>query len=153
MGILKGMFKLVTKFKLRATLFHLAVAAVLAWLIEQALLIDYIFAWFYGLNIVSFISFGFDKLASKKGQGRTPELTYHILGLCGGFPGIFAGRRVFNHKTSKTAFIVPMWVLFILQVLVAGWYFGNLDQVYEKWNTPGPKFKQEAPAKQAPVQK
>lgn len=139
---------ILSRLKLRSVLFHVAVAAVLAWLIQQALLVDYVFTWFYGVNIVAFVSFGFDKLSAKSGgkDGRTPEMTYHILGLLGGFPAIFAGRKVFNHKTSKAAFIIPMWVLFFGQILIAGWYFGNLDQIYDKWNTLGPKFKQEKAA-------
>lgn len=125
---------IITRFKLKSALFHVVLAAVLAWLIEQAMLIEYIFAWFYAVNIVTFISFGLDKVSAKKDKGRTPEITYHILGLTGGFPAIFAGRRVFNHKKSKKGFIVPMWILFIAQILIAGWYFGNLDQVYHKWD-------------------
>jgi len=138
---------ILSRFKLRSTLVHVAVAAVLGWLIQQALLLDYIFAWFYAVNVVVFVSFGLDKLSAKGGSknGRTPEVTYHILGLLGGFPAIFAGRKVFNHKTSKAAFIVPMWGLFLAQILLAGWYFGNLDKIYEKWNTPAPKLNQEAP--------
>ena len=90
----------ITRFKLQSALIHMAIAAVLAWLISELMILELAFGWFFGVNIVAFISFGLDKLSAKGGKGRTPEVTYHILGLLGGFPAIFAGRRVFNHKTN-----------------------------------------------------
>lgn len=145
----KNMITLViTRFKLQSAIFHMVTAAAIAWFIQELMIIEFAFAWFFAVNMVAFVSFGFDKLAAKGGKGRTPEVTYHILGLLGGFPAIFAGRRMFNHKTKKAGFFVPMWILFIAQILATSWYFGNLDKVYYKWEE---SFEQAQQQKAAPA--
>lgn len=30
-------------------------------------------------------------------------------------------------------FIIPMWILFITQIILTAWYFGNIDQAYTQW--------------------
>lgn len=114
---------------------HLAFAVFWTYIFSEILILDYALGWFLGINFVSFTSFGWDKLRAISKSNRTPELTYHALGLLGGFPGIFAGRKLFNHKTSKLGFIIPMWIFFFLQIFVVGYYFGGLDKVIAKWQT------------------
>jgi len=120
-------------FKMLSIWLHIFAAMVATYLIGELLIIDYSYAWFAGISLVAFFSFGRDKLASKLNWGRTPEMTFHIVGLLGGFPGIFAGRTLFRHKTSKLAFIIPMWILFVCQVLFVAYAFGGLDKVVDKW--------------------
>ncbi|MBI1364061.1 MAG: DUF1294 domain-containing protein [Proteobacteria bacterium] len=113
--------------KIRSFVLHCAIAGTMTLLLDTVLPLDTAYIWFMCLNIVTFFSFGMDKWAAKSGSRRTPELTYHLLGLVGGFPGIFAGRGVFNHKTSKLGFIIPMWLFFFAQLLGVAWFYGDLE--------------------------
>ena len=65
---------------------------------------------------------GWDKTASISKLWRTPEQTFFLLALLGGFPGLFAARRLFNHKTTKQSFVTTMWILFALQVGAVTFY-------------------------------
>ena len=56
------------------------------------------------LSVAAFLTYGWDKHRARKGARRVPERTLHLLALLGGFPGAFAGMRVFHHKTRKLAF-------------------------------------------------
>ncbi len=86
--------------------------------------IPLLFSIILAMNLICFISFGYDKKAASKNWRRVPERTFLTLGFLGAFPALFAGRKLFKHKTFKRKFIVPMWGLFILQTaLVAFLYF------------------------------
>ena len=61
--------------------------------------------WLLSTSIVTFFLYGYDKMQSQNGGGRMPEVIFHVLTLIGGFPGAFAGRSVFRHKTLKPAFL------------------------------------------------
>lgn len=122
-----------TVLKWKSFWWHLAFAIFWTYIFSETLQLDYSLGWFAGVNFVSFTSFGWDKFRSMGNGRRTPEMTYHALGLLGGFPGIFAGRKLFNHKTGKLGFIVPMWLLFFAQILFVGYHFGGLDKVFAKW--------------------
>lgn len=73
--------------------------------------------WLAVISIVTFIFYGFDKARAKSGGWRVPEVTLHWLSLIGGFPGGWAGRSVFRHKTRKGVFL---FVLIISTALHAG---------------------------------
>lgn len=78
-----------------------------------------------GLSLVAFIVYGWDKAAARGQRRRIPESTLHLLALLGGWPGGWLARHVFNHKTTKTRFVVIFWVTVLLNVatLVALLYF------------------------------
>jgi uncharacterized membrane protein YsdA (DUF1294 family) len=54
---------------------------------------------------ITFLLYGWDKSQSKVGGWRVPEAVLHGLALAGGFPGGWAGRSVFHHKTRKFFFV------------------------------------------------
>jgi uncharacterized membrane protein YsdA (DUF1294 family) len=59
------------------------------------------FIWLATASGITFLLYGFDKARSKNGGWRVPEVVLHGLALLGGFPGGWAGRSVFRHKTKK----------------------------------------------------
>lgn len=85
--------------------------------------IYYLTRWFpyfviiLSLSLVTFCLYGFDKLRAKKEGTRIPEKLLHGLSLAGGFPGGWAGRAVFRHKTRKKWFLVVL----ILSTLIHGY--------------------------------
>jgi uncharacterized membrane protein YsdA (DUF1294 family) len=66
--------------------------------------------WLAALSIITFLVYGFDKARASRNGWRVPEATLHILALAGGFPGGWAGRRVFRHKTQKGFFVFVLAV-------------------------------------------
>lgn len=57
-------------------------------------------------SIVTFVIYGFDKLAAEKKWRRVPERSLHIFALGGGFAGALLGRKYFRHKTLKPEFLI-----------------------------------------------
>ncbi len=117
-------------------LWWFALSAGLTFLLTETLQLAPILCWFAGVNISAFLSMGKDKASAKASLARTPEATLLILGLAGGFPGILAGRKFFNHKTTKKAFIIPMWLLFALQLFSVAYFFDTLETLGFKKQPP-----------------
>lgn len=122
--------------KQRSIIINLSITLALALTLQIALIIPFVFAWAIAINMVTFTTFGKDKMAATAGNTRTPEVTFLYLALLGGFPALFLGFNFFKHKRKKPSFFVPMWGVFIMQVLLSAWFYGNLDQVYYKWQNP-----------------
>ncbi len=77
--------------------------------------------WLAAISIITFLLYGFDKAQSKTDGWRVPEVVLHGLALTGGFPGGWAGRSLFHHKTKKGFFV---FVLVISTMIHAGlWYW------------------------------
>jgi uncharacterized membrane protein YsdA (DUF1294 family) len=70
----------------------------------------YYWIWLAIASGITFILYGFDKSQSKGGGWRVPESILHGLALSGGFPGGWAGRSMFRHKTKKGVFVFVLLV-------------------------------------------
>lgn len=70
--------------------------------------------WLIAASVVAFIFYAYDKVSSKAGAGRIPELILHLLSLAGGFAGALLGMLVFRHKSNFKAH--PLFV----PIMVAG---------------------------------
>lgn len=57
-----------------------------------------------GLNVVTALLYGLDKLAARNGLQRIPENILHLLALLGGWPGALLAQWLLRHKTGKRAF-------------------------------------------------
>jgi uncharacterized membrane protein YsdA (DUF1294 family) len=69
------------------------------------------------VNIISLMFFGVDKLKSKRGGWRIPELRLLLVALFGPF-GAYAGMLLFNHKTRRVKFLLVPIFLFIHLCLI-----------------------------------
>jgi uncharacterized membrane protein YsdA (DUF1294 family) len=74
------------------------------------------------VNLVTFLTFGWDKLAAVERRSRVPERALLILALLGGSPGALLARPVFRHKTRKQPFGAWLALIVFVQAtaLVAG---------------------------------
>lgn len=70
------------------------------------------------LSVVAFLTYGFDKWSARRGRGRVAEKTLHTMAVLGGWPGAYAGQRVFRHKTQKAAFQRIFWCSVAIHVIV-----------------------------------
>lgn len=82
--------------------------------------------WFLLASVLTFLVYGGDKLAARKGWRRVPESTLLVFGLLGGWPGAIVGQQLFRHKTQKQPFktwLVITVILNLIVLLVAAYAF------------------------------
>ena len=74
------------------------------------------------LNLLTFLVFGWDKLAAVDGRSRIPERLLLLLAALGGGPGALLARPVFRHKTRKQPFGAWLTLIVFVQAVavVAG---------------------------------
>jgi uncharacterized membrane protein YsdA (DUF1294 family) len=103
-------------------------AACLALAAGLALGLDRLLAWplwacvFGATSTVAFAAYGVDKQAARRGAGRIPENTLHLLALLGGAPGALAGMHVFRHKTAKRSFQLVFWAIVAAQAALLAYF-------------------------------
>lgn len=100
--------------------FGLIIAATIVYVMITYLSIHWGIAYFVGINIATFLLYGYDKQVAKaqKGGTRIPEKALHFFAFIGGTPMAFFSRRFFRHKTVKTSFVIMFWAVFIVQVII-----------------------------------
>jgi uncharacterized membrane protein YsdA (DUF1294 family) len=98
-------------------------AAAMFTLIINALLpaLGFAWSWIFGVNIASFLTYGYDKAIAGRSVTRVPEAVLHLLTLFGGMLGSFLAMHLFRHKTHKTSFRIAFWVIVIVQIIVIVW--------------------------------
>ena len=57
-----------------------------------------------GVNVITFVVYGIDKLKAKKGKCRVSETTLLLLAIVGGSVGAWCGVKVWHHKTMYAKF-------------------------------------------------
>ena len=84
-----------------------------------------LFLWGYlGMSIITYLSYGFDKIAAKDGNWRTSEEWLHLLAVAGGWPGSLIAQYQFRHKTKKQSFLTVFWITVILNLCLLLWVLG-----------------------------
>jgi uncharacterized membrane protein YsdA (DUF1294 family) len=81
-------------------------------------------AWVIGLSVCTFAIYGFDKRQAIAGGGRVPEAVLHGLALLGGFPGGWAGRAAFRHKTRHASFLFVLVIATVIHIVIGFWLLG-----------------------------
>lgn len=69
-----------------------------------------------GVNVITFVVYGIDKLKAKKGKWRVPETTLLLLAIIGGSVGAWCGVRVWHHKTMHLKFKYGIPLIMAVQV-------------------------------------
>ncbi len=70
------------------------------------------------INVITFIAYGWDKLAAINRWWRIMEFTLHVLSLMGGWPAAFVAQHLFGHKTSKIRFQIIFWLIVVVHAIV-----------------------------------
>jgi len=84
---------------------------------------DVVFAWLIAINIVTCLTFGYDKAIAPTGAARVPEAILLALTALGGSIGAVSGRLLFRHKTCKAPFQRTFWLCVILSIVLAAVYY------------------------------
>ena len=74
--------------------------------------------YFTGINVITFLAFGWDKYCAKRGMWRMPEKTLLGLVMIGGTIGAYLAMEFYRHKTRKGNFRSAFWVIVMLQVIL-----------------------------------
>lgn len=116
---------LLKKLAIKKTIVYLLISLIctLGIMMDSTEKLNYAIAWVLSINIISFCIMGIDKFAAKmQSWNRIPEGTLLWISFCGGFLGFFIGRKAFNHKTTKKEFQLPMWIMFVIQMIIVAYY-------------------------------
>ena len=70
-----------------------------------------------GLNLFSFVQFGWDKRSAELGLRRPPEDSLLLTAILGGWIGAYIGRAHFRHKTRKQPFGIRLFGASVLNVM------------------------------------
>ncbi len=79
--------------------------------------------WLGIVSIVTLFLYGLDKVLAKAGKWRIPEIVLHFFALIGGFPGGWAGRGLFRHKTQKGVFTFVLLLSTAIHLGLGYWLF------------------------------
>lgn len=71
-----------------------------------------------GINLLTFIVFGVDKLKAKKEKPRVKIVTLLLLSATGGTVGGYIAMYLFRHKTSKSYFKAGIPLILLTQIAV-----------------------------------
>ncbi len=93
------------------------IAALLALVINMLLPgLGLAWSWIFGVSLVAFFTYGYDKAIAGRDATRVPEIVLHALTLLGGTFGSFLGMQIFRHKTQKKSFQTVFWAIVIVQI-------------------------------------
>ena len=106
----------------RAVVLAAAMGIPLLLVLELGTGLDRVVSWLIAWSLTTFAVYGLDKRAARASSLRTPELVLHGLALIGGFPGGWAGRAAFRHKTRHPAFLVVLTVSTALWTAAGVWW-------------------------------
>lgn len=88
------------------------------WYFSIPALSQLLIIYLVGINIITFFSFGIDKLAASLGHRRTPEKTLWILTALGGSIGALLGMEFFKHKRRKASFYSVIMLCFLFHICI-----------------------------------
>ena len=96
--------------------FGASLALTAAWLLWLRL--DPLLSWLLAVNLVTFLTYGYDKRIAGSGRMRVPERVLLLLALAGGSPAALLGMRLFHHKTAKSSFQQKFWLVLLAQAIL-----------------------------------
>ncbi len=76
-----------------------------------------IFYYLIGINVLTFLVYGIDKLKAKTNRWRIPEATLMTLAVAGGCIGALVGMGVWHHKTMHRKFRYGLPLILTLQLV------------------------------------
>jgi uncharacterized membrane protein YsdA (DUF1294 family) len=82
------------------------------------------------LNVITFLTFGWDKRAARRNKQRVPEARLYGLTAFGGGVGAWSAIKVFRHKTIKKPF---RWRLRMATVTSVVLWIAGYKLVGDSW--------------------
>ena len=88
--------------------------------------LNYFQIYLISINLLAFILYGYDKalaLTTHKNISRISENKLLFSTLLGGAIGSLSAMLLFRHKIKKTSFILKFFIVLIVQILLAFFYY------------------------------
>lgn len=67
------------------------------------------------VNVISFVTMGYDKKQAKKHGWRVPEARIFMLAALLGGPGVLLGMGIYRHKTKHNKFVYGIPAIVIIE--------------------------------------
>lgn len=83
-------------------------------------------AFLVALNIAVLVVFGWDKGVAGSRLPRVPESVLLGAAALGATPAVLAGQTLFRHKTVKFTFRLWLWLVVLVQIVLATYLIGAL---------------------------
>lgn len=103
---------------LRFSIIGFALAALVMLMGIQWFRMSTFWAYLLGINVATFLLYGYDKAAARNQGLRVPERVLHGAEVLGGTPAGFIGQRVYHHKSSKSSYQITFWIIVAVQIVV-----------------------------------
>lgn len=75
--------------------------------------------YLFGINLLTFLLMGVDKMKARKGQWRIKEITFILMALLGGGIGVLMGMVFYHHKQSKKKFYIGVPLIYVINKIVS----------------------------------
>ena len=97
----------------------IALVALISW----AFSLDGLVSWLIIINLITLLTYGYDKAIAGSERSRVPERVLLALTLAGGTIGALAGMRRFHHKTAKGSFRLKFLLVALIQIAIIVIYY------------------------------
>lgn len=82
-------------------------------------------AIYFGMSVLSYLMYGWNKGYVQSRRSRTPESCLHMTGILGGWPGALIAQQHFRHKTIKQSFQFAFWLTVVVKLAACAWLVGS----------------------------
>ncbi|HET7627387.1 MAG TPA: DUF1294 domain-containing protein [Bacillales bacterium] len=90
-------------------------------------MLDLLWMYLIAVNVIGFIQMGYDKRQAKTGGRRTPEARLFLIALIGGSAGVYAGMKIWHHKTKHASFRIGIPLLFVVNLSLYVFFVLNFE--------------------------
>jgi uncharacterized membrane protein YsdA (DUF1294 family)/cold shock CspA family protein len=105
----------------------IAFLVIISFFVLKGKITSLILAFYVAVSLVTFIMYYVDKSAAKKGDGRIPENSLHVISLVGGWPGALIAQQWLRHKSRKQPFRFIFWITVLLNCGALDWLTTQTD--------------------------
>lgn len=88
---------------------------------KELSILQIIFIHLAVINVVTFFTFGIDKLKAKQAKRRIREAALLTLAVLGGGIGAWLGMKIWHHKTMHKKFKYGIPAIIIVQLAIIGY--------------------------------
>ncbi len=91
---------------------------------------EYLIYFLLGINFITYLLFGLDKVKARKNKWRIPEKYLFLFTFLGGSLGAILAMKQFHHKTQKSEFKNVIFIIILVQIAILtffGWHFYKLS--------------------------
>ncbi|WP_299796441.1 DUF1294 domain-containing protein [uncultured Shewanella sp.] len=106
----------------------LALAGLITIALFQQMLPYQIAPFYLVVSTFTFLAYGLDKSAARRGCWRTRESTLQLMALIGGWPGALLAQRWLRHKSQKTSFRLMLWLMIAMNTSSLLWLLSATGQ-------------------------